>query len=109
MIHESLIPNQEICCVWNLSIEFEKKNFFLFWIISFSIEPSFWSERSNIPLFLLILTYCIPDGIGIRGEEKHSTTPRGAVKKKRKLLLEFTFFFFPFLNSKQSRFEDESL
>lgn len=84
-----------MCGICQLNLK--KKNFFLFWIISFSIGPSFWSERSNIPLFLLILTYCIPDGIGIRGEEKHSTTPRGAVKKKKEssylnLLSFFSFF-----------------
>lgn len=62
----------------------KKKNFFLFCIISFSIGPSFWSERWNIPLFLLILTGCIP--YGIRGEEKHSTTPWGTLKKKKRKL-----------------------
>lgn len=87
----------------------KKKNFFLFWIISFSIGPSFWTERSNIPLFLLILilTDCIL--YGIRGEEKHSTTSRGSVKKKRKLFLEFTLFLFLFrtptkVDSKTSHF-----
>ena len=52
--------------------------------ISFSKGPSFWRERLNIPLFLLILTDCIP--YGIRGEQKHSTTCQGAVKKKKKAL-----------------------
>ena len=80
-----------------------KKNFFLFWIISFSIGPSFWSERSNIPLFLLILTDCIP--YGIREEQKHSTACQGAVKKERKLFLEFTLFLFLFQTTFFSFFE----
>ena len=80
-----------MCGICQLNLK--KKNFFLFWKISFSIGPSFWSERSNIPLFLLILTDCIPDGIGIRGEEKHSTTPRGAVKKKESSYLNLLYFY----------------
>lgn len=73
------------------------KKFFLFRIISFSIgwiSSFFWSKRSNIPLFLLILTHCIP--YGIRGEEKHSTTPEGPPEKGT-YSLNLLFFLFLFI------------
>jgi hypothetical protein len=55
--------------------EFTNKKIFLFQIISFSIGFNLVCGTNRRPLFLLILTHYIP--YGIRGEENHSTTPKG--------------------------------
>lgn len=117
MGHESLIPNQEICCGicqffkvvilrTRSSNPIEKLNWIFGRILEYKINKEL--KQSNIPLFLLILTDCIP--YGIRGEEKHSTTPRArGPLKKGKLFLEFTLFLFLFrtptkVDSKTSHF-----
>ena len=79
----------------------KKKNFFLFWIIYFSIGPSFWSERSNIPLFLLILTvlsyFSWLYSIWNKRRTKAFHDPPGDPKKKKEssslnLLYFYSFF-----------------
>ena len=49
-------------------------------ILSISDSDYFFFNRMDFILFLeQILTHCIP--YGIRGEEKHSTTPEGPPQK----------------------------